>query len=291
MELIDLESDCKPIFDRYLKPFPFIASTFSFTNLYLWRKVQGVKFDFDEDALYIVKSHPDPLFLPPVIKEGGDTKRAYEKLLAHLKENGLPLRVRDASKTDVETIRSLGYDIDVFEDVDNHEYIYQVEKLRNYSGKKLHGKRNHYNNFIKNYEYEIRDIEHSKNEAITLAKKWFSESSQSSGLRNELNGIIELLEKKDFFNIVGISVFIDGVCQGFTILEVLNDEVILNHIEKADPTFTGLYAFLTKTALDQFGEGVHYTNREQDLGIPGLRRSKQSFYPDFLEEKFVVTFI
>jgi hypothetical protein len=166
-----------------------------------------------------------------------------------------------------------------------------VEKLRNYSGKKLHGKRNHYNNFIKNYEYEIRDIEDSKEEAITLAKKWFSESSQSEGLRNELNGIIELLEKKELFNIVGLSVFIDGVCQGFTILEVLNNEVILNHIEKADPTFTGLYAFLTKTALDRFGEGIHYTNREQDLGIPGLRRSKQSFYPEFLEEKFIVTFL
>lgn len=291
MELIDLESDCKSIFDRYLKPFPFIASTFSFTNLFLWRKVQEVKFSFDEDALYIVKSRPEPVFLPPVIKEGGDPKKAYSKLLSHLKENSLPLKVRDASARDVETIRSLGYDIDVLEDVDNHEYIYLVEKLRNYSGKKLHGKRNHYNNFIKNYEYEIRDIEDSKEEAITLAKKWFSESSQSEGLRNELNGIIELLEKKEHFNIVGLSVFIDGVCQGFTILEVLTGEVILNHIEKADPSFTGLYAFLTKTALDRFGEGVHYTNREQDLGIPGLRRSKQSFYPEFLEEKFVVTFL
>ncbi|HSP47392.1 MAG TPA: phosphatidylglycerol lysyltransferase domain-containing protein [Clostridiaceae bacterium] len=250
-----------------------------------------MKFDFDEDALYIVKSRPEPVFLPPVLKEGGDLKKAYTKLLSHLKENDLPLKVRDASAKDVEVIRSLGYDIEVMEDVDNHEYIYLVEKLRNYSGKKLHGKRNHYNNFIKNYEYEIRDIEDSKEEAIALAKKWFSESSQSEGLRNELNGIIELLEKKEHFNIVGLSVFIDGVCQGFTILEVLNDEVILNHIEKADPTFTGLYAFLTKTALDTFGEGVHYTNREQDLGLPGLRRSKQSFYPEFLEEKFIVTFV
>lgn len=66
--------------------------------------------------------------------------------------------------------------------------------------------------------------------------------------------------------------------------------MILNHIEKAQKTFNGLYAFLVKTALEEFGDGILYTNREQDLGIPGLRKSKESYMPLFLEEKYIVRF-
>lgn len=288
MELYDLDIASRAIFDGYLKPFRYIASTYSFTNLFLWRRMQRIRFHADEDALYIVKGRNNPTFLPPVIKDGKSPARSYSKLVTHLRDNSMPLVIRDARQEDVDLMLEMGLELEASEDIDNDEYVYLVEKLRTFSGKKLHGKKNHYNNFIKNYEYETRSLEDSREEAKEYARKWFSESSQSENLLEELNGIIELLDNMDHFNVFGISVFIDGRCHGFTIMEKLNNDCILNHIEKADPSITGLYTFIIKTVLDQYGEGILYTNREQDLGIPGLRKSKQSLHPEFMEKKFLV---
>ncbi|ETA82102.1 DUF2156 domain-containing protein [Youngiibacter fragilis] len=288
MELNDLDLASRAVFNGYLKPFRYIASTYSFTNLYLWRRMQNIRFHADADALYIVKGRKDPTFLPPVVKDSGNASRSYSKLISHLLENGMPLRIRDARAEDVELMLSLGLEFEATEDIDNNEYVYLVEKLRTFSGKKLHSKKNHYNNFIKNYEFETKPLEDSREEAKEFARKWFSESSQSESLLEELNGIIELLDNMEHFDIVGLSVFIDGHCHGFTIMEILNSDCILNHIEKADQSINGLYTFIIKTVLDSYGEGIRYTNREQDLGIPGLRKSKQSLHPEFMEKKFLV---
>ncbi|MBP1918051.1 DUF2156 domain-containing protein [Youngiibacter multivorans] len=288
MELNDLDLASRAIFDGYLKPFKYTASTYSFTNLYMWRRMQNIRYHADDDALYIVKGKQNPTFLPPVVKDGKSAARSYAKLVSHLQDNGMPLMIRDARNEDVELMLGMGLELEAVEDIDNSEYVYLVEKLRTFSGKKLHGKKNHYNNFIKNYEFETRPLEDSREEAKEFARKWFSESSQSESLLEELNGIIELLDNIKDFNIVGISVFIDGHCHGFTIMEILNKDCILNHIEKADQSINGLYTFIIKTVLDQYGEGILYTNREQDLGIPGLRKSKQSLHPEFMEKKFLV---
>ena len=88
-------------------------------------------------------------------------------------------------------------------------------------------------NLFENQDIIDVNIEDSVKECIELAEKWFEESEYSPQLYHELLGIRDLLGNRTSFNLKGISVFIDGVCQGFTILEVIQDEVILNHIEKA----------------------------------------------------------
>ena len=291
MQFTSLDMDSKKVFDDFLTPYPFIASTYSFTNLYIWRNSQQIKYDYDENALYIQKGTPNPYLIPPVIKNGRDPKLAYEKVLSYLEENGMPKILKDATKEQVELIRSLGYDIEAESDRDNAEYIYSVEKMSSFSGKALHSKKNHFNNFIRYNEYNIKYIESSQDECIALAEKWYEESDKSPALTNELEGIKALIHNQKFFNIVGIAVFVDKVCQGFSLLEVLNENVILNHIEKADKSISGLYAFLAKTSMEYFGQGIRYTNREQDMGIPGLRKSKESYIPEFLEEKFMIRFI
>lgn len=291
MHFEPLEMESKKIFDDFLTPYPFIASTYNFTNLYIWRNAQNIKLHHSDKALYIMKEKNGvPYFIPPILKNEKDGKAAYDLLLHEMDAMGMDRELKDADKTQIELLERLGYNIEYISDRDNAEYIYTVEKMSSFSGKALHSKRNHFNNFIRYNEYTIKHIQESKEECIALAEKWYEASDKTPALAHEFAGIKELITHQEFFNLVGISVFVDDHCQGFSLLEILNEKVILNHIEKADRSISGLYAFIAKTSMEYFGEGIAFTNREQDMGIPGLRKSKESYVPEFLEEKFIVKF-
>lgn len=291
MHFEPLEMESKKIFDDFLTPYPFIASTYNFTNLYIWRNAQNIKHHHTDKALYIMKEKNGvPYFIPPILKNEKDGKAAYDLLLHEMDAMGMDRELKDADKTQIELLERLGYNIEYISDRDNAEYIYTVEKMSSFSGKALHSKRNHFNNFIRYNEYTIKHIQESKEECIALAEKWYEASDKTPALDHEFAGIKELITHQEFFNLVGISVFVDDHCQGFSLLEILNEKVILNHIEKADRSISGLYAFIAKTSMEYFGEGIAFTNREQDMGIPGLRKSKESYVPEFLEEKFIVKF-
>lgn len=291
MHFEPLEMESKKIFDDFLTPYPFIASTYNFTNLYIWRNAQNIKLHHSDKALYIMKEKNGvPYFIPPILKNEKDGKAAYDLLLHEMDAMGMDRELKDADKTQIELLERLGYNIEYISDRDNAEYIYTVEKMSSFSGKALHSKRNHFNNFIRYNEYTIKHIQESKEECIALAEKWYEASDKTPALDHEFAGIKELITHQEFFNLVGISVFVDDHCQGFSLLEILNEKVILNHIEKADRSISGLYAFIAKTSMEYFGEGIAFTNREQDMGIPGLRKSKESYVPEFLEEKFIVKF-
>ena len=195
MQFTHLDMDSKKVFDDFLTPYPFIASTYSFTNLYIWRNIQHIKYNYDDHALYIQKGASNPYLIPPVIKNDGDPKSAYEKVLSYLEANGMSKVLKDATKEQVELIRSLGYDIEVESDRNNAEYIYTVEKMRSFSGKALHSKKNHFNNFIRYNEYDIRYIESSQDECIALAEKWYEESDKSPALTISLQGQCIHLER------------------------------------------------------------------------------------------------
>lgn len=290
MNFIPLTIETKNIWDTFLNPFPYKNSSYQFTNLYLWRKFNNTMYFASENHLFIKKGIEDPYFMAPVYRDVLYAREAYEMLFAHMDQYGHEKVIRDVEKSQLEDLKKLPFTFTYELHRDQQEYIYSVDHLRTYQGKALHKKKNHFNQFIRNHDYTLKYIEDSVKECIELAEKWFEESEYSPQLYHELLGIRDLLENRTSFNLKGISVFIDGVCQGFTILEVIQDEVILNHIEKAQKTFNGLYAFLVKTALEEFGDGILYTNREQDLGIPGLRKSKESYMPLFLEEKYIVRF-
>ncbi len=78
---------------------------------------------------------------------------------------------------------------------------------------------------------------------------------------------------------------LDGHVQAFTLGELLNDATLVVHIEKADPDIQGLYPLINQQFIQHYSQEVQAVNREQDLGEPGLRRAKESYYPHHLVEK------
>ncbi len=183
-------------------------------------------------------------------------------------------------------------DISIEEDRDNFDYLYESEKLIKLSGKKLHGKKNHYNSFIKNYNYEVKDIKEDVviSDVITAAEKWYQGNKDDYILKSELQGIKDVVKNMNELKTTGIAVYVEDEIVAFSLGEKLNDNLAVVHIEKADVAYSGVYSFVNRAFVDRSFSDVRLINREQDLGIAGLRKSKLSYHPFKLEKKYILSF-
>ena len=169
--------------------------------------------------------------------------------------------------------------------------------MRTLAGRKNQKKRNHINYFLKEYEgrFEYRLLDKDDFEdCLNVTKEWAANKEENDeydeGMDEELIGINKVFNDyeilKDKVKIAGI--YIDNKLEAFTIGELLNPNMALIHIEKANPDIRGLYPFINQQFLvNEFSE-VEFVNREEDLGIPGLRKAKLSYHPIRFVEKFTV---
>ena len=94
----------------------------------------------------------------------------------------------------------------------------------------------------------------------------------------------------ELLNLNGVAVYVNEKISAFGIGECLNDSLTVIHIEKGDKNINGIYSFIAKTLIDRCFNNTQIINREQDLGIEGLRKSKMSYNPFKLEKKFILNF-
>lgn len=184
------------------------------------------------------------------------------------------------------------------EERDLFDYIYDAESLRTLAGRKNQKKRNHINYFLKEYEnrFEYKLLsEENFNECLELMKAWTTSKEEQDefddGIDDELIGIKKIFNNysilKDRVKVAGI--YIDDKLEAFTIGELLNKNMALIHIEKANPDIRGLYPYINQQfILNEFSD-VEFVNREEDLGIEGLRKAKLSYHPLRFVEKYTVT--
>ena len=198
---------------------------------------------------------------------------------------------------DEEAIRVLNLPEDRFivkEEVDLKDYLYDGNAMRTLAGKKLHKKKNHYNNFVKNYKdrFEYRSLECSDRDTVfKFLAKWRETKGDDveKHLDPEVEGIHDILKHCKVLDIKTGGVFIDGELEAFTIGSYNpNENMAVIHIEKANPEIQGLYQYVNREfLLHEFPE-VKLINREDDLGLEGLRKAKQSYYPIDYARKYYV---
>lgn len=282
----------KPIFDRYLKPYKFLTCEYSFTNLFIWRKALDIQYCIYDDALIIKKMdfNKDYQFMQPIGYKEENFVKIIDTLLNYKRENNMKYLIKDAEFPFIEDLKELyGRDFTIEEDRDSFDYIYESSKLISLSGKKLHSKKNHYNNFIKNNKYHNELIGESNiDDCIESACQWCKENECKGYLKYELKAIQELLTHHDKLDFIGMAVYVEDVLSAFTIGEKVNENMAIVHIEKASAAINGLYAYTNKTFIETCFSDVPYINREQDLGKEGLRQAKLSYHPYKLEPKYSV---
>lgn len=282
----------KVIFDKYLKPYNFLTCEYSFTNLFIWRIGLDIQYALYKDALIIKKKDffDNYHFMQPIGYTNENLKEIVDTLESIKINENLKNLFKDVETPFVNELKTIyGNKFTIEEDRANFDYIYESSKLISLSGKKLHGKKNHYNNFIKNNNFYVEEINESNIEdCIKAACEWCKINECKGYLKYELKAIKELLLNKEKLDFIGMAVYVSDALSAFTIGEKINDNMAIIHIEKADAEINGLYTYINKTFIENYFSDIPYINREQDLGKEGLRKAKLSYQPFKLEPKYSV---
>lgn len=175
-----------------------------------------------------------------------------------------------------------------------NDYIYLTEKMASLSGKKYHGKRNHITNFKKNNpDWSFEKITKDNiGECISLHSKWIEDkNSDDEDYSFEFEAVLKAFEYFDELDLTGGLIRVGGEVIAFTLGEPqMNGKCFVSHFEKAPADVVGAYAVInqefTKNCLMQY----EYVNREEDLGIEGLRKAKQSYHPEIWLKKCVAVY-
>ena len=123
---------------------------------------------------------------------------------------------------------------------------------------------------------------------MEVAEKWckIRRCEDDMNLLSESEAVRESLVNFLTLKIEGVVILIDNKVEAFALGELLNEQRAVVHIEKADPENPGLYAMINQQFCENRWRDLLYINREQDLGEPGLRKAKLSYYPDHFVESF-----
>jgi hypothetical protein len=177
---------------------------------------------------------------------------------------------------------------------DHFDYVYLCQDLAQLAGSKYRAKRNHINKIARTYpaEYVALGPGHV-NACLELQEKWCQarRCEDDLNLLGEWEAIKEILANFEALKIRGGVVLIDGTVEAFTLGELLGEETAVIHIEKANPEIAELYTVVNQQCAEKCWDKVRFINREQDLGIPGLREAKLSYHPHHFTEKYRVTLI
>lgn len=173
---------------------------------------------------------------------------------------------------------------------DYFDYVYLRTDLATLMGAKLKAKRNHVNKFCKNYSYEYREITPELiSQCLLLENEWCKRKncSEDEALTDERKSIIYSLNHYRELGLYGGALFADGQMVAFAYGCPINDSVFDINVEKADSDIDGAYAMINHEFAKHIPEQYIYINREEDLGIEGLRKAKLSYHPVMMLEKGV----
>ncbi len=291
--MLEFKSISKDDFERYNKyrlKDKTNASEGVFMTMFIWNEYYNLSLAENGEFLFIrfdIKGKSPSYFFP--IGEG-DLEKAIDELSEYASERGEKLIFRLASRENMQKLKDLyGDRFSYKESRDSYDYVYLTEKMISLSGKKLHSKRNHLNYFLENYDYEYIKVTDKSllDECAKKADSWVraKEKNKNSFEAGAMNSYFE-----NFFAFKqsGGVIKVSGEIVAMSFGEKLNDEMALIQIELADENYRGSYQAINKLFCENEWKKLKYVNREEDMGIEGLRRAKESYQPEFLVEKYFI---
>lgn len=269
-----------------------------FLDSFIWREYYNVRYAVSDNKaiLWLMDLDGKTGSAMPICSEE-DLEYYFWKLVEYFNtELKAPLYINLADEEAVEQLglKNMPDKFKITEQVDLKDYLYDGNAMRTLSGKKLHKKKNHLNAFKREYEgrYEYRRLCCSdRGDVWKFLDRWREEKGEEveEHLDYEVRGIHEILKNCSLLNVRMSGVYIDGYLEAFTIGSYNPlEQMAVIHIEKANPEIRGLYQFINQQFLiEEFPEAV-LINREDDLGLEGLRKAKLSYNPIDYARKYQV---
>ena len=267
---------------------------------YLWREYCDILIAEEEDkALFLLMDRDGEKYtaMPYCDEEALPVyfKRIEEYFNEVLKQ---PLKIYLA---DEEAIKFLTLEENprylVKEEEDFKDYLYDAEELRTLPGKRFHKKKNLVNKFKREYEgrWEYRSICCSEKRVVwDFLDRWYQSRVKEEGngedtLEYEIKGIHEVLQNcMSIDHYIG-GIFVDGRLEAFSIGAYNpKEEMACISIEKGNPEIPGIYQVINQEFLLHEFPQAKLVNREDDMGLAGLRKAKESYNPIGFARKYML---
>ncbi|MBQ9737612.1 MAG: DUF2156 domain-containing protein [Clostridia bacterium] len=284
----------KPLFDRYFNYYNGINSEYTFTNMFMWRKSYNIRYAIIGGMLCIFSQHGGSAETVNFPLGDGDIKAVASELIDYFKQKGRAPLIRLYKPEEIDALNQDFKDTVILtEDRASFDYVYKTSDLTNLPGSRYHSKRNHINRFLSLYSYEYHKLDESFAPAcLDMFDKWCS-SKDDPNLSEQRDAVSEILENMSPLGIVGGGITVEGQLVAFSFGEVLsqNNSMVVIHLEHADTNFQGSFPLINREFLANEWSEFKYVNREEDMGLPGLRRAKKSYHPALMVKKHIASFI
>lgn len=263
----------------------------SFVNLYSWRFLYLTQLA-EKDGFLLVRFYVDNelAYLMPVGQ--GDMKAIVEDLMADADRQGLRSGCSESVQICTTNWNRLSRDASRLFPTGIIPITSTSALTATLRGKKFRAKRNHINRFrslYPDYEYQPLTPELIP-ECLRLESQWCkaNDCAENEALQNERRSMNAALKSMDELDVTGGILRVGGKIVAFTFGAPVNHETFDTCVEKADTEIEGAYAMINYEFANHIPEQYVYINREEDLGLEGLRKAKLSYQPHTLLEKFIV---
>ena len=279
MDFRKLALEDKAIYERFGLG-EFLGSEFNFAITWLEDLAGEAEIcDLGDMAFVRTKLNGAQIYYPPLLKDQGRLAEAVQMLGANVDIRGLTKQ----------QARSLGKGYRITTDRGEWDYIYCAGCLAKLEGRKYHSKRNFVRRLEK-LEREFREYDEAldKEGILELCKRWSEVHNTQDLWWSEEQIIGRALDNWRELDLkIGV-LYVGGQLAGFSVNWV-GQGVAHTFFEKADNRFVGAYQAINQYTAKAFFDGVKYVNRHNDMNIEGLRKSKLSYHPVMILEKYRAT--
>jgi len=270
----------KPLFDKYFSTFPSKTSELTFANIFCWSEIKHTLFCEYNNHLFLSFRGEDGIWgiFPPI----------GPNPLALMFQNLFGVEDYYWARINEDIANKINGPHKPTLDMTTSDYVYKIEDLVNLAGSDYHGKRN----FVKRFEKlgpKLRPLTFADApDCIHVQKQWLETQKENVSAIEESTAFIKAATYKQTFPMHSVGVFIKNNLVAFAIGEPLNKTTFVEHYEKALPHYPGAYQFLLHKFAKSIPKQYTFLNREEDLGIPGLRKAKKSWHPAFIQKKYIL---
>lgn len=261
----------------------------SICNLCSWQAVSHSCFAIVNEQLVIRFHYQNESFVYTLPFGHGDTAQTLELIYQEALRQDRALFIFGSNpflQKELETYFPRPFEYNCMRD--HYDYLYYRAALAELKGKNYQPKRNHANRFRKKYDYQYQVLTPAVlPHCLELAEKWCEQHNceEDKNLQYEQQAMRFAIEHYEALGLTGGALWVDNEIVAFTYGAPVNYDTFCIHIEKANTQFDGAYTVINQEFASRIPEHFTYLNREEDLGIPGLRKAKLSYYPALLLEK------
>lgn len=279
---------------RALKYVKHNACDYTTTNIVMWTDEYNTEIAFDDSDLYIKYNVDGMIFFGvPFVMAG--IGKGIENLIKYTEDNNIELVIGDVEPeifAIIDKIYPGQFKVNYQRDV--ADYVYNIKDMAELSGKKYHGKKNHINKFKKTYDnwsYEKMSDDNA-DECIDMVKEWCVKNvcADDESKADEICIMINSIKNRERLGLIGGLIRANDRIVAVTLGGAINAEMFDINFEKAFSDVPGAYPIINQQFIINELMDYKYVNREEDMGLDGLRKAKESYLPEFMVQKGLVTF-